>query len=78
MPRPLHAVHEYYITFFLKDKFCEYRDDAGKVLGRFSNVVTTIFTESKAAIIGKETMPCSMFRLNAMVFLHYLAFPKEY
>ena len=53
MPRPMHAVHEYYITFFLKDKFCELRNDSGIIKGRFSNVMTTFFTESQGCTYWK-------------------------
>jgi AraC-like DNA-binding protein len=45
MPRPMHAVHEYYLTFFLGDKFC--------VHGKLSNVLTSLFTESQGCTYWK-------------------------
>lgn len=53
MPRPMHAVHEYYLSFFLKDKFCELRDDSEKVIGRLSDVMTTMFTEPQGCTYWK-------------------------
>ena len=53
MPRPMHAVHEYYITFFLKEKFCDLRDNSGLMLRRLSNSLTTFFTESQGCCYFK-------------------------
>ncbi len=53
MPRPMHAVQEYYLTFFLKDKFCDLSDDSGKPMGKLSNAVTTIFTQSQGCTYWK-------------------------
>ena len=53
MPRPMHAVHEYYITFFLKEKFCELRDNQGQFVKNLSNALTTFFTESQGCCYFK-------------------------
>ena len=44
MPKPLHAVHEYYMTFFLKDKFCDLIDSSGKIQPRISSTLITFLT----------------------------------
>lgn len=53
MPRPMHAVHEYYFTFFLKGKFCELRNDSGIIQGRISNNMAGFFTESQGCTYWK-------------------------
>ncbi len=46
MPKPLHAVHEYYMTFYLKDKFCDLVNDSGKLIRKLSSTLITFLTES--------------------------------
>src|ERR1700709_1892766 len=53
LPRPLHAVQEFYMTFFLKDKFCEIRDNSGRSQGRSSNALCTLFTQSQGCTYWK-------------------------
>ena len=59
MPKPMHAVHEYYMTFFLKDKFCDLRDDSGTLQQRLSSTLITFFTESHG---------CTYFKGNYTLF----------
>ena len=59
MPKPMHAVHEYYMTFFLKDKFCDLRDDSGRLQRRLSSTLITFFTESHG---------CTYFKGNYTLF----------
>ena len=68
MPRPMHAVHEYYMTFFLKEKFCEVRDDSGKFQGRASNSLCTLLTESQGCTYykGNYAIFCVQFKSNGI------------
>jgi len=68
MPRPMHAVHEYYMTFSLKDKYCELRDDSGKFLMKASNSLCTIFTESQGCTFykGDYLLFCVQFKSNGI------------
>lgn len=59
MPKPLHAVHEYYMTFFLKDKFCDLIDSSGKIQPRISSTLITFLTESRG---------CTYFNGNYTLF----------
>lgn len=59
MPKPLHAVHEYYMTFFLRDKFCDFIDDSGKIKSRLSSTLITFLTESHG---------CTYFKGNYTLF----------
>ena len=45
MPQPLHAIYEYFLTFFLKYKFCKVKDNSGKVETRSSSLVTCCILE---------------------------------
>ena len=65
MPRPLHAVHECYLTFFLKDKFFNVENEVTKEL-RFSSNVCTLFTESMgcAYFKGNFVLFCTQFKAN--------------
>lgn len=67
MPQPMHAVHEYYMTFFLKDKFCEIRDNAGN-FHRASNALCTLFTESQGCNYykGNYVLFCVQFKSNGI------------
>jgi AraC-like DNA-binding protein len=53
LPKPMHAVHEYYMTFFLKDKFCELRDDTGKMKEILSSTLITFLTKSHGSTCFK-------------------------
>ncbi len=68
LPRPLHAVQEFYMTFFLKDKFCEIRDNSGKFKGRSSNALCTLFTESQGCTYwkGDYIVFCVQFKANGL------------
>jgi AraC-like DNA-binding protein len=65
MPRPLHAVHECYLTFFLKDKFFNVENEVTKDL-RFSSNVCTLFTASIgcAYFKGNFVLFCTQFKAN--------------
>lgn len=59
LPRPMHAVQECYMTFFLKDKFCDLRHDSGKLQDRLSNTLCTLFTQPQG---------CTYWKGNYVVF----------
>src|SRR5450432_3303487 len=77
MPRPMHAVHEYYLTFFLKDKFCELKDDSKKVQGKLSNVVTTIFTESQGCTYWKGNYALFHVQIKCNGFFAIFGIPQR-
>ena len=68
MPRPMHAVHEYYMTFFLKEKFCEVRDNSGSFQYKASNSLCTLFTESQGCTYykGDYSIFCVQFKSNGI------------
>ena len=45
--KPMHAVHEYYMTFFLKERFCGFMDNSGKWQSKKSNSLCTLFTQNQ-------------------------------
>jgi AraC-like DNA-binding protein len=68
LPRPMHAVQEFYMTFFLKDKFCDIRDDSGRLLGKSSNALCTLFTQSQGCTYwkGNYVVFCVQFKSNGV------------
>ncbi|MEO6894718.1 MAG: helix-turn-helix domain-containing protein [Ginsengibacter sp.] len=68
MPRPMHAVHEYYMTFFLNEKFCEVRDNSGNFQKKASNSLCTLLTESQGSTYykGDYTIFCVQFKSNGI------------
>jgi AraC-like DNA-binding protein len=68
MPQPMHAVHEYYMTFFLKDKFGELRDNSGNFQRRASNSLCTLFTEPQGCVYykGDYVIFCVQFKSNGI------------
>jgi len=67
MPQPLHAIYEYFLTFFLKYKFCKVKDNSGKVETRSSSLVT-FFTESQGCVYyqGCYVLFCVQFKSNGL------------
>lgn len=65
MPRPLHAVHECYMTFFLKDKFFDINNDPEKN-SKFSSNICTLFTKPMgcAYFKGDFILFCVQFKSN--------------
>jgi AraC-like DNA-binding protein len=68
MPRPMYAVQECYMTFFLKDKYCELRDDSNRQMGKFSNALCTLFTGSQGCTYwkGDYIVFCVQFKSNGI------------
>ncbi len=66
MPRPMHAVHQFYMTFFLKDQYCDMESTDGKSLGKYSNSLTTLFTKSNGCSYwkGNYRVLCVQFKSN--------------
>lgn len=58
MPRPLHAVNEYFMSFFLGEQLCEWESENG-ILSSRSNSLTTLFT---------RTNGCSYWKGNYKIF----------
>jgi AraC-like DNA-binding protein len=66
MPQPLHAVQECYMTFFLKDKFCDLRDDSGILQARHTNALCTLLTQPQGCNYwkGNYVVFCVQFKAN--------------
>ncbi len=63
MPQPMHAMNECYMTFFLKDKFCDVVDEGGKSTRRMSSALVSLFTASQGCAWYKGN-----FRLLSVQF----------
>jgi AraC-like DNA-binding protein len=59
MPRPLYALHEFYFTFFLKDKYCYMLDGNNNISQRWTNCLYSLFT---------EPTDCSYFNVDFITF----------
>lgn len=68
MPRPMHAVHEFYMTFFLKDKFCYTYSEEEKVKNTWSSNLSTLFTKSQGCCFfnGDYILLNVQFRPNGL------------
>ncbi len=68
LPRPMHAVHEYYMTFFLKDQFCDIVNAEGNRTRKCSNSLTTIFTKNNGCGYwqGDYKVFCVQFKSNGL------------
>ncbi|HEX5025752.1 MAG TPA: helix-turn-helix domain-containing protein [Agriterribacter sp.] len=64
----MHAVQESYMTLFLKDKFCEVRNDSDELLGSASSTIVALLTESKgySCFKGNFELFCVQFRCNGL------------
>ena len=58
MAQPMHAVHEYYMTFFLKGKFCDLKDPSERVQRKSSSLVTLL----------TEPLGCAYYKGNVVLF----------
>jgi len=68
MPKPLHAVHEYYLTFFVQGKSCSLTDAYEKVQGQVRNNLCTLFTQSQGCTYwkGRFALFHVQFKSNAL------------
>ena len=46
MPKPLHAIQESYLSFFLKEKFCMLTDEDGNITRNHPNALASLLTQS--------------------------------
>ncbi len=53
MPRPLHAVQEFYMTFLLRERYCFVIDEDGKEISNLSNTLCAVSTHSKGCSYWK-------------------------
>jgi len=62
----MHAVQEFYMTFFLKDRFCATISQSGEVKRGISNSLTTLFTEPNGYSCweGDYAVMCVQFKSN--------------
>jgi hypothetical protein len=68
MIKPMHAIHEYYMTFFLDDQFCDLIDNSGKWKDKKSNSLCTLFTQYQgyASYKGNYKIFCVQFKSNGL------------
>ncbi len=66
--KPMHAVHEYYMTFFLKEQFCDYINNLGEWQSRKSNSLCTLFTHNQGftSYQGSYGIFCVQFKSNGL------------
>jgi len=66
--KPLHAINESYMSFFLEEQFCGLTDDRGEWQGKRSNSLCTLFTQSHgyASHTGKYKIFCVQFKSNGL------------
>ncbi len=66
--KPMHAVHEYYMTFFLKEQFCDFIDNSGKWQSKKSNSLCTLFTQNQGftSYQGTYGIFCVQFKSNGL------------
>ena len=66
--KPMHAVHEYYMTFFLKDQFCDFIDNSGEQQSKKSNSLCTLFTQNQGftSYLGNYGIFCVQFKSNGL------------
>lgn len=68
MPQPLHAVHETYMTFFLKEKLCKLLDEPGKLISSVSNSIVNLLTQPNGVTYwqGNYVLFCVQFKSNGI------------
>jgi AraC-like DNA-binding protein len=59
LPKPLYALHECYMTFFLKDEFCDMINEAGNIVYKWSSNIYCLFTQPSG---------CSYYRGDFILF----------
>ncbi|MEO6683798.1 MAG: AraC family transcriptional regulator [Ginsengibacter sp.] len=66
--KPMHAVHEYYMTFFLRERFCGFIDNSGVWQSNKSNSLCTLFTQNQGftSYQGKYAIFCVQFKSNGL------------
>lgn len=68
MPRPMHAVPENYMTFFLEQNKNELFDNAGKSKGGLYDALCNLSTQSQGCVYfgGKHKLFCIQFKSNGI------------
>ena len=68
MPQPMHAVHECYMTFFLKDRYCDCTNAAGAFQEIRSNSLVNLLTHNNGCVNwhGNYALFCVQFKANGI------------
>src|SRR4051794_4652650 len=69
MPRPMYAVEESYLTFFLKEKYCYHVDACLKRHDNVTNSLCSLFTQTQGCTWynGEYAILCVQFAANGVV-----------
>lgn len=64
--KPMHAINESYMSFFLEEQFCGLIDDRGEWQGKRSGSLCTLFTQPHGYVThtGKYKIFCVQFKSN--------------
>ncbi len=68
MPRPMYAVQESYLTFFLKEKYCSYVDASFKKQDNVTNCLCNLLTQTQGCTWynGDYAILCVQFAANGI------------
>lgn len=68
MPKPIHAVHETYLTLFLKGGICELRSDEKQSANRIQSSLVNLLTTSQGCTYwkGEFVLFCVQFKTNGL------------
>ncbi len=77
MPQPIHAVHEYYMSFLLKEKFCDLTDNSGKMNHRKSSSLITLLTEPLGCMYYKGDYVLFSIQFKSNGFFAIFGIPQK-
>lgn len=77
MPQPMHAVHEYYMSFLLKGKFCEVRDNSANFQRKITNGLCTIFTKPQGYVYFKGNYSIFSVQFKSNGFYAIFGIPQK-
>lgn len=71
MPKPLHAIQELYMSFFLKEQFCILTDEDGNIKGAYPACLCSLFTQSQGCTWwkGDYDILCVQFVANGICLI---------
>jgi AraC-like DNA-binding protein len=76
MPMPLHAMNECYMTFFLKDQYCDVVDESGKHR-RMSAALCSLFTSSQGCAYYKGNFALLSVQFKSNGFFAIFGIPQR-
>ncbi|MGK2862926.1 MAG: helix-turn-helix domain-containing protein [Chitinophagaceae bacterium] len=77
MPQPIHAVHEYYMSFLLKEKFCYLTDNSGKMNHKKASSLITLLTEPLGCMYYKGDYVLFSIQFKSNGFFAIFGIPQK-